>query len=192
MPEQAVEHKRIFLALWPDDETRAQLHAYQQKLKGDPSLHTALQQGRAVNPDNLHMTLHFIGSVSSEVLQNLTSVLDLVQGNAFEMEVDTAGYFPRPRVLWLGVSQVPPVLPALVQQTAICVQQCIEAYEFQSFQAHITLFRKVRNPGELAQLPAIRWPVNSFALVESKTLPEGVQYEVLRSWSLAPLLLSEE
>lgn len=191
MPEQAVDHKRIFLALWPDEVTRAQLHAYQQKLKRDPALHAALQQGRPVKPDNLHMTLHFIGSVSSEVLQNLISALDLVHANTFEMEVDTAGYFPRPRVLWLGVSQMPPALPALVQQTAICVQQCIEAYEFQSFQPHITLFRKVRNPGELVQLPAIHWPVNSFALVESKTLPEGVQYEVLRSWPLVPLLLSE-
>ncbi|MDT8453243.1 MAG: RNA 2',3'-cyclic phosphodiesterase [Gammaproteobacteria bacterium] len=188
MPEQTVEHKRIFLALWPDEATRAQLYAHQQKIKCDPALHAALLQSRAVKPDNLHMTLHFIGSVSSEVLQNLNSALDLVHANAFDMEVDTTGYFPRPRVLWLGVSQMPPALPALVQQTAACVQQCVEAYELQSFQAHITLFRKVRNPGELVQLPAIHWPVNSFALVESKTLPEGVQYEVLRSWPLAPLL----
>ncbi len=188
MPEQAVEHRRIFLALWPDEATRAQLHAHQQKLKRDPALHAALQQSRSVRPGNLHMTLHFIGSVSSEVLQNLTSALDLVHANAFEMKVDTSGCFPRPRVLWLGVTQVPPALQALVQQTAVCLQQCIEAYEFRSFQPHITLFRKVRNPGELVQLPTIHWPVNSFALVESKTLPEGVQYEVLKQWPLVPLL----
>lgn len=191
MTEQAVEHKRIFLALWPDEATRAQLHAYQQKLGRDPALLAALQKGRSVKPGNLHMTLHFIGSVSTEVLQNLTSALDFVHANAFEMKVDTAGYFPRPGVLWLGVMQMPPALQSLVQQTAGCVQQCIEAYEFKSFQPHISLFRKVGRPGELVQPPAIYWPVNSFALVESKTLPEGVQYEVLKQWPLAPLLFSE-
>lgn len=183
MPEQAkpVEPKRIFLALWPDEVVRQQLHARQQALKHEP----ALRDARAVTVDNLHMTLHFIGPLADEVVQQLAVALDVVQAEAFEMQVDIAGYFPRPKVFWLGLAQVSSALQALVQHTAVAVQQCVEAYEYSSFHPHITLFRKAKKPAELAPMPAILWPVTGFALVESKPLPEGVRYVVLKQWRLS-------
>ncbi|MDH5612718.1 MAG: RNA 2',3'-cyclic phosphodiesterase [Gammaproteobacteria bacterium] len=182
----AVEYKRVFLALWPDEQVRQLLHAYQKKLKHEPAMESALRSARAVIPENLHMTLNFIGSISLEVLQALENALDSVQGKAFDMEVNTVSYFPRPKVLWLGVAQIPLALRVLEQQITAGVQQSVEGYECQSFKPHITLFRKAKSPREFDDRPAIHWPVNSFALVESKTYPEGVKYNVLKQWPLSP------
>ncbi|MFC1589046.1 RNA 2',3'-cyclic phosphodiesterase [Pseudomonadota bacterium] len=182
--EPAVEYKRIFLALWPDESTRQQLFEAQKKLKHDHELRPALKTVRAVIPDNLHITLHFIGSVSTEVVQALEALLDSVQCSPFDMTVNTVGCFPRARVLWLGVKDMPPELKELEQQTAACVQQCVENYQRIPFRAHITLFRKVKAAVKQAEFPEIDWPVKSFALIESKTYPEGVQYSVLKEWPL--------
>ena len=181
----STEYKRVFLALWPDEATRQQLFEAQKKLKRDPELSSVLQSARAVVPDNLHITLHFIGSVSTEVIQALEASLNSVQCQPFDMVVNTAGCFPRARVFWLGVKEIPPELKELEQQTATCVQQCVENYQRIPFRAHITLFRKVKASVKQAEFPDIDWPVKSFALVESKTYPEGVQYSVLKEWSLA-------
>lgn len=182
---QPAEHKRIFLALWPDDAMRQQLYEAQKKLKRDPELRPVLQSARSVIPDNIHMSLHFIGSVSLDVLQSLEVCLDEVRCKSFAMSVSTAGCFPRSRVFWLGLKNIPPELAELERQTAACVQQCIEDYRRLPYRAHITLFRKAKTSLELEGLPEINWRVKSFALVESKTCPEGVQYHVLKEWLLS-------
>ena len=182
---QAVERKRIFLALWPDETTRQQLFELQKKLKRDPGLRPALQSARAVTPDNLHITLHFIGSVSIEVVRSLEVCLDSVQCRPFDVVVSTTGCFPKPRVIWSGLKDIPPELNELEQQTAACVQQCMEDYRRIPYRPHITLFRKAKASLELDGFTEINWRVRSFALVESKTHPEGVQYHVLREWLLS-------
>ncbi|MCW8831411.1 MAG: RNA 2',3'-cyclic phosphodiesterase [Gammaproteobacteria bacterium] len=182
---QVVEHKRIFLALWPDQATRQQLFELQKRLKHDPELNTVLHSARTVIPDNLHMTLHFIGSVSVEVVQALQLCLDSVQCKPFNMIVATTGCFPKPRVFWSSLKDTPPELNELEQQTAACVQHCMEDYRRIPYRPHITLFRKVKTLQQPEVLPEINWRVKSFALVESKTYPEGVQYRVLKQWPLS-------
>jgi len=177
---QSAKHKRIFLALWPDELTRQQLLEAQKKLKRE----TALQSARAVISENLHMTLHFIGSISMKTLQALETSLDSVQCKAFDLNVDSAGCFPKPKVFWLGLKCIPPELEALEQQTAFCIQQCVKDYQVRPYRPHITLFRKAKVLQELEGFTEINWQVKSFALVESKNHPEGVQYLVLKEWLL--------
>ena len=177
MPDsQTSDHKRIFLALWPDEVTRQQLFDAQKLLKREPILKSA----KAVVPNNLHMTLHFIGSISPDVLQALEVSLDAVRCKPFEIQVNTVGCFPKPQVVWLGLKNIPPELSELEQQTAAC----IENYQRITYRPHITLFRKAKISPQSDELAEINWRVNSFALVESKSYPEGVQYYVLKQWLL--------
>ncbi|MCK4704018.1 MAG: RNA 2',3'-cyclic phosphodiesterase [Gammaproteobacteria bacterium] len=171
------ENKRIFLALWPDELVRQQLFQVQKKLKPEPTL----QPAKMVIPDNLHMTLHFIGSISPDVLQALVVSLDSVRCKPFELMVNTIGCFPKPRVVWLGLKNIPPELNELEQQTAAC----IENYQRIDYRPHITLFRKTKTSMEQADFSEINWSVKSFALVESKSHAEGVQYHVLKKWLLS-------
>ena len=172
--------KRVFIALMPDRLVREKFAALQQQLGQEKLLGTA----KAVDRNNLHMTLHFIGSITIEKLQVLEASLGSVQCKAFDMEVNTVGHFPRPRVLWLGLGRIPSALMELEQQAVVCIQQCLEGYQHMPYRPHITLFRKVKQPSETSDCSVIHWSVKSFALVESKTCPDGVRYSVLKEWPL--------
>ena len=56
--------------------------------------------------------------------------------------------------------------------------------DLKPFRAHVTVARKVARLTHSLQMHEIRWPVTNFALVESRTLPEGSLYSVINSWGL--------
>lgn len=172
--------RRVFLALWPDVATRKQIYRIQQQLAG----HRALQSAVAVKQENLHLTLHFIGAVTDDVLKKLSALLNRVESPSFEMTIDHVGCFPKPKVTWLGIEGSPLELVELVRQTGECVSQCVETYQQTSFSPHITLFRKVRCTEKLGDTEPVRWKAENFALVESNTRAEGVEYSVLQQWPL--------
>jgi 2'-5' RNA ligase len=53
------------------------------------------------------------------------------------------------------------------------------------YRVHATLARKVTHAVRLPQITPQVWTFDSFALVESKTRPEGPDYSVVTSWPLA-------
>ncbi len=175
------EHrKRLFLTLWPDDITRRQLAAVQKQF----GKNERLQKAKPVPVANLHITMHFLGAVTQEVHDTLQTLLDSVSGRTCHLVIDRWGYFPRPRVLWLGARSSPEPLTELVAQTEACIQQCIEGYQQNRFVPHITVFRKARHPVEVDEFQPIDWNIDRFALVESDTRPEGAVYTVLKDWKL--------
>ena len=62
-------------------------------------------------PDNLHVTLRFLGDISLERSKSLGRVLDQIacEESPFELALDSVGAFPtvhRPRILWISLSCV--------------------------------------------------------------------------------------
>jgi RNA 2',3'-cyclic 3'-phosphodiesterase len=106
---------------------------------------------RWVAAGNIHLTLKFLGDVSSASLDALERALD---GEArlhapFEFGVSGLGCFPsprRPRVLWVGL-QAPPALAAL--QRGVEAQMARQGYsaEERPFSPHLTLGRVSREAG---------------------------------------------
>lgn len=172
--------RRLFLALWPDDATRGKIAGVQQSL----ARNDRLKQARAVPVANLHITTHFLGAVTEDLQAQLETLLSGVQARTSTLVIDRWGYFPRPKVFWLGASRTPGPLADLVEQTQACVQACLEDYRPNRFVPHLTLFRKARHPLEVDDFEPIEWTIDRHALVESVTLPEGPVYTVLREWVL--------
>jgi 2'-5' RNA ligase len=137
--------------------------------------------------DNLHLTLCFLGDVAAPHIATLRSQLDAVEQPAFELQLQTPGYFKRPRIVWLGLKQPEPALARLVTQLNKIVSDVLPGYTNpqNSFIAHVSLFRHAAGiPG--CEVPdVIRWPVTDFALVESINQPGAVAYRVLQRWPLA-------
>src|SRR5262249_2993868 len=82
------------------------------------SLARAGTEVKWVEPQNLHVTLLFLGEVDArDVPQVCRRVAEVCQAHApFELAVETAGCFPnprRPRILWVGVGQGKQELVAL-------------------------------------------------------------------------------
>jgi len=95
---------RTFIAVDPGEAIRAQAQALQKKLShGHESVKWA-------EPDNLHITLLFLGEVERS---DTLSVCQLVQKVArstapFTLEVAGLGAFPnvrRPKILWIGAGE---------------------------------------------------------------------------------------
>jgi 2'-5' RNA ligase len=175
--EGAVATQRLFFALWPGPELQLALARLGRELLGR-------ERGRPVAADNLHLTLAFLGSVDAGARACLERAAEALRGEPFTLRFDRAGWFPRPKVFWLGCPDTPAPLAALVEGLRSAQRGCGLEPEARPWAAHLTLARKVaRRPRPLPFAP-VEWPVARFALVESHTGPEGVRYEPLRFWPL--------
>ncbi|MDQ2696485.1 MAG: RNA 2',3'-cyclic phosphodiesterase [Pseudomonadota bacterium] len=163
--------RRLFLALWPDDALRRRLADLAQNTAGR----------RALRPDNLHLTLVFLGATAAGRLACYENALADLAVPPLTLTLDRLGYFPRPRILWLGASHVPPALYGLVADLNRRLAGCGFALERRPFQPHITLAR--RYSGAVPVLAeAVVWSVDQVSLMESVASGDGVGYQLLRRW----------
>ncbi|HEY0720457.1 MAG TPA: RNA 2',3'-cyclic phosphodiesterase [Gammaproteobacteria bacterium] len=168
---------RLFFALWPDEAVRLELVRISRQLAVPPG-------AKRVVPDNLHLTMAFIGTQGPEVQACLEEQAAQIQLQPFSLTFDQLGFFAKPQVVWLGDRNPPQSLLQLAQALKQAQLRCGLEPETRPFQTHLTLLRKVRHPPAPFQPEPISWPVQEFVLVASETLPEGAQYRILRRFSL--------
>ena len=173
------EHKdiRLFFALWPDAVLRARL---QHAADSIVLAHTA----RRVPIANLHLTLHFIGNVYRDDMACMRRQARLVDAAAFQLSIDRQGYFSKPRVAWLGCSDIPAALADLHGQLGARLQSCGYQPEARPYHPHVTVARKVKSIDADPGFAPMSWRVQNFALVEVQPSADGVQYRVVESWPL--------
>ncbi len=113
---------------------------------------------RWVPARNIHLTLKFLGEVSSTNLEMLTNLLQVQAARqaCFDISVGTLGAFPtihRPRVIWVGV-QAPPNLLSLQRTIESETLRLGYTAEDRPFSAHLTLGRVSHNaqPPEITHL----------------------------------------
>jgi RNA 2',3'-cyclic 3'-phosphodiesterase len=172
------KNHRVFFALWPDDDTRKKIiQTFEQSSieKG---------QGRIVHPDNLHITLHFIGNVNQKKLNCLHKAAQKVKAECFDLELNHFGYFQKPKVLWMGLKQKPESLISLHKLLGESLGKCDYQVEKRDYAPHVTLMRKLSKPECLKNISAIHWHSNEFVLVESVSIDGGVCYKVRERYSL--------
>jgi 2'-5' RNA ligase len=175
MPATPEPTHRLFFALWPDETVRQSLAAAAGK---------CLRRTKRVPADKLHITLAFPGVVTETVQQCLEAGADRIVSRPFELQVDRVGYWPRPRIVWLGPTRIPEGLWSLVAALRGVLEECGLVPETRPYLPHITLARKA-NPGAVAgDFEPIPWSIRNFCLVESVTDPAGAKYLPLRSWEL--------
>ncbi len=166
---------RLFFALWPNPQVRAQLADWGR------TLHAACG-GRMIRPENLHMTLGFLGDVEEARIAQVEQAAGEVAPQAGSLVLDEAGYWKHNRIAWAGASALPPELQTLVAELRGSLSRINIGFDSKEFVAHVTLLRNAHEPRALPELPAIAWPLQGFVLVQSVTLPAGSRYAIRRSW----------
>jgi 2'-5' RNA ligase len=152
-----------------------------------------------VEPENLHVSLLFLGEVEDRDAADLCrAVAEVCAGHApFAMHVETAGCFPnprRPRVLWVGVGEGKAELVALhdALEPPLLELGCYRREE-RRYQPHITLGRVRGDRPADALAAALQrqagWQggvtqVQEVRVLSSELTPQGPIYTVL---SRAPL-----
>ncbi len=167
---------RLFVAIALPEDLRARL--------------TKLQQGvpaaRWVDPDNLHLTLRFIGEADGGRARDLDAALAQVRAARFDVTlagVDRFGQGRTSRALWVGVEPVPE-LDRLQRKVEQAVRAAGFAPEGRKFKPHVTLARFKGDPGHrlydhLAHHAAFRaesFEVREFVLYSSLLTPAGAIY----------------
>jgi 2'-5' RNA ligase len=151
-----------------------------------------------VAPENLHLTLKFLGEVEEGRTAELTgSLTGAVAGLApFEAVIEGLGGFPtptRPRVLWAGVTASGEALGRLAARVEAALAALGFAREGRPFSAHVTLGRvrlPRRNPALSAALAAGAArsfgtsPVGRVSLMRSELSPRGARYTELAALPL--------
>ncbi len=170
-------NRRLFLALWPTDRTRAALVATSR---------AALRAsgGRAVPAGHLHLTLAFLGAVPVRQMDRFEAWTPVALPE-FELVLDHFGHWRGPRILWLGPRRCPAGLTALVVQIRAQLDTLGLPCDRRAFKPHVTLVRKVRTLPELEPPVPVSWPVRGFALVETVATSGGSVYEVRRRFPIA-------
>jgi len=179
---------RIFVAVEPDEAARSALADLTNALRSRSP--EAARAWRWVPPENVHVTLHFMGEISEErtgaLVRCLGAELDLP---AFDVDVDQLGQFPptgRPRVLWAAVGAGRDALVRLQQATGARLAAQGFPSEDRPFVPHLTLarFRDGSRRGR-ARLPVlepfapVRWRVSTVTILRSHLSNGPARYETI-------------
>jgi 2'-5' RNA ligase len=108
---------------------------------------------RWVVPQNVHLTLKFLGDVSPASLEKLVEILEeeVCSYSMFSLSVGGLGTFPsprRPRVIWIGL-ETPPALQALWRGVETVAARLGFTPEERPFSAHLTIGRVGQNASAL-------------------------------------------
>lgn len=168
---------RAFFALSPDDEVRETLAALGRDV-------ARRSRGRAVSPDNAHLTLAFIGDVSKDTLVALQAVGDRVPKTGFAVSFDSLGAWRASGVAWIAPAVLPPPLLTLHSTLADALAAAGFELETRPFRPHVTLARRCLQPLPRAKCPPILWRADKLYLVGSELRDAGPVYRNLASWDL--------
>jgi 2'-5' RNA ligase len=177
---------RLFIAIALPEDLRARLSELQQ---GVPA-------ARWVDPDNLHLTLRFIGEADGVQAQDLDAALTQVRAERFDVTltgVDCFGRGRKSRALWAGVAPCPE-LDRLRRKVEQAARAAGFAPEGRKFRPHVTLARFKGDPGYrlhdfLACHTAFRatpFTAREFVLFSSVLAQTGAIHTPEAAYPLAP------
>lgn len=187
---------RLFVAAEPADVVRTEAIAAVQRLR-ERLEHVKASRGiRWVPPENMHLTVWFLGEVSDA---RAAAVLDALRpalaAPAFELHLAGFGAFPPtgpPRVLWMGVTRGIDQLARAHDEIGERLRPWGFPADTRAYSAHLTVAR-VKEPPSATGRAALRQAlafveadagvcrIDELTVFRSRTSPRGALYErVLR------------
>lgn len=186
---QPISAIRAFVAANLDPDIKAALAGVQDQLKA-----TRADVGW-VQPENLHLTLKFLGQVEEGRLGVIGKAVAAAATGCGPVRLifEGLGAFPHPRtarVVWVGVSHGAEALTELQAKVEAALEPLGFARETRPFTAHLTLGR-VRSPARRAQLARAltgaiaealgEMVLDRIELMKSDLSAAGARYSVLQS-----------
>ena len=172
--------RRLFFALWPNAAERAAMAAWQPPLR-------ELCGGRVMLPDTLHATLVFLGDVVEHRLEALRLAAQEVSGNGFELNLTRTHYWGHNHIVYAAPEAVPPPLAELVGELEHNLRKHRFHFERRPYKPHVTMLRHAQwSDADLPPMPAVRWQISDFVLVQSLSDEQGARYEVLARFPMLP------
>ena len=128
---------RLFIGIDPPQSHRLQIE----------SICFGLPGVRWVPPEQIHLTLRFIGEVDGSIFRQIIDELAEIKTEPLTLKIKGIGHFPprrSPRVIWLGLEQNDELVQLRNRIEKSLVQIGLKP-EGRKFAAHITIAR-LKNP----------------------------------------------
>ena len=169
---------RLFFGLELPGELRMRIAA----------LAAGIDRARWVAPENLHITLRFVGEVEEPAMEDLAGEAASIRFEPFPVTLSGAGHFERRgrvSAVWLGL-EPSPALAALRDRVEAAAVRAGQPPEGRKFRPHVTVARLNQGrPGEVRDwlaantlFRAVPFTVASFALFSSTLGRSGPNYRV--------------
>ncbi len=191
MPD--VNTKRLFIAIELPPGIKDSLGSIQKELKQTGA------DAKWVEPENIHLTLKFLGSVETEKIKDIARILDKIslENRRLSVSLDQLGVFPSlnsARVVWAGVTGKIEDLKNIAQNLDKELSGLKFEKETREFQAHATIarIRSSRNRAALAQkikdanqnFSRQDFSIDNITLFESTLSPHGPTYSIIHQVKL--------
>ena len=148
---------------------------------------------RWTRPENVHLTLKFLGEIPEGEIEQIGAALRKVCADhtPFDAGLSSFGAFPsaqRARVIWASAAAGSEELRALAADVEAAFEPLGFGREDRTFVPHVTLGRVRGKPVKL-ELPAVvpgepRFEISRVELMESRLAAGGAVYETLYSLAL--------
>ncbi len=176
---------RLFVALEIPGPVRERLALVQGGVPG----------ARWVRPENLHLSLRFIGEVDEHAAADLDAQLGRITASGFDLRIADVGSFGpdrSPTTLWAGVARCD-ALQHLRDKVDRAVVAAGLTADDRKFKPHVTLARLKNGRrdrvhrwlSDNAFLANAPFPVDRFVLFRSHLNRDGASYEALAEYPLA-------
>lgn len=186
---------RVFVAIELPPEIKDYLAKVQVKLK------TANADVKWVNPQNIHLTLKFLGEIDEKQLMEISRILEDTarDRSQFHIRLASFGAFPNIkscRVIWVGIDKGDAETKEIAKDLEREIEKIGIPKEERAFSSHITIgrMRSSLNRQKLTQaleklasdsegFPA-ESPVTKITLYKSTLTPQGPIYKILKEVNL--------
>ncbi len=150
--------------------------------------------GKLTDPENLHLTLKFLGETPQQKLNQVKSQLEKIIFPEFEAHLSATGTFNfknQPRIVWIKVSGKQ--IFQLQEEIDQALQPLFKPE--QRFMSHLTIARikYTKTPQDfidaVKKLPLKKssFPITEFKLKSSELKPMGPKYKTLKIYKLTPI-----
>lgn len=170
---------RLFLAILLNDSVRHALKDVQKDLLARGA------KGRFSRPENLHLTLAFLGELPHTALPAIKDCMEEAVGGIPSptiLSFETLGFFRRREGdLYYMSAASDPWLLQLQKQLIHALENAGISYDKKPFRPHLTLGRNVKFPSGPPAAPSVPYavpdlPVSSIALMESRRVNGVLTY----------------
>ncbi|WP_028778920.1 RNA 2',3'-cyclic phosphodiesterase [Shimazuella kribbensis] len=115
-----------------------------------------------IHPQDIHITLHFLGSTSEEKQEEIVSVLteQCKNQDVFSLSLEGLGVFGReiqPNILWAGVRGEKQKLHQLQGKVTASLETVGFSLESRPYHPHVTLARKYKENGFILPVDENPW-----------------------------------
>jgi len=162
---------------------------------GLAKIQAELRSGRAdvkwVKPQNMHLTLKFLGNIEIDLIVKIKNILEdlTINHKSFPSDLSEIGAFPKiktPRVIWVGMQKGKDQVGLIVEELETKLAEIGILKEERKFHPHLTLgrLRSPHNRSKLVELleknkaiPPLNFTVDKIILFKSTLTGQGPIYE---------------